>query len=482
MTPASWFIGLSLVGAMPPPESVADAVTLRDGSVVLGAMVEPESRGPVVMIVRRAWAEAKLPGRAKAWGAEADRHVDQALSERRERLLVWKRYRKIPPTPPDPGIDPVADWIEAGLAKTAGPRVAGEWPLMMIHLDRAEVASSIRKPEASNRLLRYGWMSRLSEVETMEPKFLVEALEDRGFLTDTDRNVELESLVEPHPVPETRWFERRAATELSLYSHRRLLRYRNFLADSIFQTENVAPSMNDAMRAVMFREMRGLPMVDTIPSRLKYLAGTGQCGTEELRLELTHDLSAVRVESSIWARGADDQWSEIVHRADVVRVADIPAELPGQADPPSKGDLDLEVFEVIAFRTLPAESQRHRPRLKSAARKALNLAHVALGREIANPGPFRPVALTLQSRKGHSKVGIEASSRALISVSTDCGGAGSPSLGPYVASARRHCNAIGRVRSGKKYRKTAAPPRRSPTPSDARSHGRLSSPAAARRS
>src|SRR4051794_14665500 len=95
---ASWTCTVGLVlltaaGPPPVPESAADAVTLRDGSVVLGQVIEPAPRGALALLVRRAWAEEKLPEFVKRWQDAEAPSLRQAVRQRRERLLAWRRDR-----------------------------------------------------------------------------------------------------------------------------------------------------------------------------------------------------------------------------------------------------------------------------------------------------------------------------------------------------------------------------------------------------
>src|SRR3954454_23439784 len=85
---------LALAVLAAPPASAADAVTLRDGKVVLGQVVEPAPRGKFLVIVRRAWAEKNLPEKFKVWEAAEATSVKKAKAERIARLEAWKRDRQ----------------------------------------------------------------------------------------------------------------------------------------------------------------------------------------------------------------------------------------------------------------------------------------------------------------------------------------------------------------------------------------------------
>ena len=74
-----------------PPNSAADVVTLRDGSVILGQVVDQAPKGKVSLVVRRAWAEKSLPQKFKAWKAAEGGAVQKGKADRLRRLEEWKR-------------------------------------------------------------------------------------------------------------------------------------------------------------------------------------------------------------------------------------------------------------------------------------------------------------------------------------------------------------------------------------------------------
>ena len=61
------FVGAIVLGQA--RDGASDAVTLRDGTVILGQVVEPSPRGKLTMVVRRGWAEKAQPQRFKTWQA-----------------------------------------------------------------------------------------------------------------------------------------------------------------------------------------------------------------------------------------------------------------------------------------------------------------------------------------------------------------------------------------------------------------------------
>src|SRR3954469_15290098 len=92
-------LGLSLVGADGPRgaglETVADRITLRDGSVVLGLVTSATAgpRGTVEFLVRRDWAEKNLKDHLGRWDRSIAAATRRAAEQRRERLADWRRER-----------------------------------------------------------------------------------------------------------------------------------------------------------------------------------------------------------------------------------------------------------------------------------------------------------------------------------------------------------------------------------------------------
>src|SRR5437764_7511874 len=114
---ASWLLAVSfaLLGAdpSPAPETSADAVTLRDGTVVLGQVADPAPRGTLAILVRRQWAEEAVPEWARRWREAELPALRQARRQFRERLGAWRRERGAGPAG---GNDPIAGWIGRELA------------------------------------------------------------------------------------------------------------------------------------------------------------------------------------------------------------------------------------------------------------------------------------------------------------------------------------------------------------------------------
>src|SRR4051794_41041814 len=92
MAGIAWIVGLASI-AQAPPAGAADALTFRDSKVLLGQVLDSDRRGPLLVLVRRAWAEAHLPDRAAGWQKAEASLVQRPLAQRRERLAAWRRDR-----------------------------------------------------------------------------------------------------------------------------------------------------------------------------------------------------------------------------------------------------------------------------------------------------------------------------------------------------------------------------------------------------
>src|ERR1700730_13405076 len=105
---ASLIVAATLLAlATPASNTAADAVTLKDGQAALGRLVEPAPRGKVVLVVRRAWAEAHVPDWAKRGEPAETAWVKRARHERRERLVAWRTER----APQAPRGDSIGTWL-----------------------------------------------------------------------------------------------------------------------------------------------------------------------------------------------------------------------------------------------------------------------------------------------------------------------------------------------------------------------------------
>src|SRR3954454_7861655 len=106
-------VALTVGGDSPPSETAADEITLRDGKVLLGQVVEPAPRGTLSVVVRRSWAESELPDWYARWKNAEAPSIRRARSQRLERLTTWRRNR----APFVNADDPILAWIDRETAQ-----------------------------------------------------------------------------------------------------------------------------------------------------------------------------------------------------------------------------------------------------------------------------------------------------------------------------------------------------------------------------
>jgi hypothetical protein len=379
MIAAGWMIGLAVLGQAPPTpnRSSADAVTLRDGKVVLGQLLDSDRRAPLVMVVRRAWAEANLPDKSSAWEKAEAPTTRKAEAQRRERLLAWKQERK----PNADGGDRITPWIDRELDRLSNPNARAKSTLMVIKLGRSEVKAIDRKSRRDNRMLRLGWLANLPEVETMSLGDLAQALDGRGFSADSDTLVSVDALLPMQLETDARWLVRRAATEVVNDPGGRLLRYQGLVLPEPAAGE--APPAGASLNAALgtIKELLGEAPVDPLPGKLREMAGQGKVGVVVTRMELAPDFSSVAVETTLWAR-AGERWAAAAVRSSTVRPDDLPANAgDGLADDPQV-KAAFGVVEALGLGEVPPELKRRSLGMGAATRKALGQARGSLDQDL----------------------------------------------------------------------------------------------------
>ncbi len=366
-------IGLAVVALAPP--SAADAVTLKDGQVVLGQVVDSDRRGPLLMLVRRSWAEANLPDRAAAWRKAEEPTVRRGEAQRRDRLAAWRRDRLGNAA----AGDRILAWLDRELAR---PAEGAGTVLIGVRLGRADVKAVDRKPPASARMLRLGWLSGFEGVETMATADLAEGLEARGYARDGTAPVSIASLLPPQPSLDSAWRTRRAATEVANDPGGRFLLYRGAILPEPPPGE--APPAGAALEAAAssLKELLGEAPVDPLPAKLRELAGRGRAGAIVTRLDMAPDFATVQVHAALWVREGNGQWTTALLRSSTVR----PDDLPANAGAPIADDPQVRaafgVIEALGLGEVPADLKRRSLAVGAATRAALGRARQALDLEL----------------------------------------------------------------------------------------------------
>jgi hypothetical protein len=332
-----------------------------------------------VIHVRRAWAEANLPVRARRWEQSEGPELRKAHLTRRERLAAWRRER-VKEAGQD-GADRIGQWLDQQLDR---PDPAGEpdpprAPIMVVTLNRTEIRSIVRRPRSSARMLRQGWLSGFHDVETMKLADLKEALEGRGFATGAEEAVSIDALLPLLPEPELQWLTRRAATEVANDSGVRFIQIQNLLMPEPAPGQ---PLTIDAARAMatLVAPLLGDKPVDPLEAQLSGVAARGRVGAMVTQQEMSPALDAVAITISLWVRNGP-RWTKAGSRTASVRTD---ALRPGDADDLGR-DPQLtavfQIFESVGFGFSPDVKKRSL-NIGVATRKALGQARTAFSERL----------------------------------------------------------------------------------------------------
>jgi len=386
----SMVLGFLLVGtdgARPPaPETAADVMTLRDGSVVKGLVISVSAgpRGSAEFLVRRAWAEQALKKHLQDWDRSTAGTTRQALKERRYRLEAWRRERR-PTVGPD---DRIIKWIEPELVRLAAPGGPEPSILLKVRLPRTQIRGLERHPAPVERLLRLAWLCKLPEPESMPLADLKDALEARGYDVDAAARKQpaaLDRLLPPVPEPEINWLARRAATELAVDPDLRFIRFQ----DTIIPDAGPGQGLGGMGLSTAVSELKRLldfdqgPKTDPLTDKLRTVAARGRTGAVVTRLEIQPDLSNVTVESSLWVREGQ-RWIVFGSRNGTVRPDDLERDAGKNLaeDPQVKGA--FQVAEMLGLGAIPADVKERSLRIGAATERALGLARSAFNQDLDN--------------------------------------------------------------------------------------------------
>lgn len=368
-------VGLGLLLAAKPaapavPETAADAVTLRDGAVVLGLLAEPSARGPTTIQVRRAWAESQLPEWAKRWSDAERPEQTRARKQRRDRLASWKRERGEEPG----GNDRISAWIERELKRLDDDKADAEKSaVMVVKLNRTDVKSIVRGSKSSARMLRQAWLSEFPNPETMKRDGLKSALEGRGFLVGRDEPVAIDRLLPIQPEPEALWLARRAATEVSRDAGLRFIK----LNDVLIPEPEPDQPLNANVAVAALGSLAGLlgevaPRAVSIADQLRPVADRGRVGAVVTEQKIGDNLEGAEVAMTLWVRNGT-RWTPHGSQSSRVRVADLNRnEAEAIGDDPRARTV-LQVFSMIGAGP-NAEQKQAALNVAAAVRKALRNA------------------------------------------------------------------------------------------------------------
>jgi hypothetical protein len=367
-----------------PAQTAADHITLRDGSIVKGLVLSATSgpRGSVEFVVRRAWAEKALEKHLATWDRSAAAARRLAVQQRSRRLEAWRRDRAGNAGPDDR----IIPWINRELARLRAPGETESSPLLTVRLPRTGVQLLERRPATVERLLRLAWLSELPDPESMSVDELKNSLETRGYALDAIAKkppAALDRLLPLAPEAERHWLARRAATELTVDSDLRFVRFQDTVLPD---TGSGMPAANAGLTTAVSELKRLLdldpgPKTDPMSDKLRSVAARGRVGAAVTRLEIQPDMSAVTVETALWVRD-NQRWLVFGSRTASVR----PDELDNDAgndladDPQVKSA--FQIIEQLGFGAAAADLKQSSLRIGAATRKALSTARATFNQDL----------------------------------------------------------------------------------------------------
>ena len=370
------------VKAKPKPavrdEAAADAIVLRDGKTLLGQILTPSPPGSMLLIVRRAWAEANLPEWYVRWEPADRATTSKATRQNRDRLATWRRERMSMPG----SNDRITTWLDRELAKPAGqvePSV-----LMVVKLSRPDVKSIKRRSQSSMRALPLGWTLGFADVETMPLDDLKQAIAGRGLSVAGDAPIALDDLLPPRLQTDEQWLLRRAATEVLNDDGVRFVRYGSTVIAESSPGQPADPSTAAALVGDAVKELLGEAPVDPLPAKLRAVGARGKVGALVTRLDIAGDLESVRVESALYVRDPNGRWTQAATRSGIVRTGDVPqAEAKAVGDDPQVQSA-FGLIDMLGLGGATADMKQKSLAVGATTKRALGLARVALYRDLSN--------------------------------------------------------------------------------------------------
>jgi hypothetical protein len=370
-------------------KSVADRVVLRDKKELLGQVDDSIPGTALTFIARRELVRATLPDRAQGWEDAERQATAAALRQRREWLAGWRHER---PPGPAPG-DRITAWLDRELSAPAGS--VASWPLIALHLRRDDVSAVERRGDAAARALRQAWLLGLPDPETTSPARLTDAIAGRGRAPDGDDPIAIDRLLPPALETADRWLLRRAATEVLHDEGLRFIRFGNTVLPEPLPGQPIDPSAGVALVEGTIRDVLGVGVGDSLPSRLRDAADRGRVGVMVTSIAIGPDLGSVSAESTLYYRRGGDWWRGI-WRSEGLKVGSVPPLVVSivAGDPQVKAVMDL-IDAVGAGFVSPAMKERGLVvgttvgGAVALARTALVRSLMGIGFDVEGKGPDR---------------------------------------------------------------------------------------------
>ncbi|WZO96236.1 hypothetical protein EP7_003225 [Isosphaeraceae bacterium EP7] len=365
---ALMLLAISTLGAAP----AADQVTLRDGVVVPGVIIQVSPRGGPTLIVERGWAKANAPKWLEGWERAEAPSTLAASKQRRKRLDDWAAERHSAGAD-----DAISNWIEAQRARADNS--AAQSPLLVARILRGDIRTIARAPIASTRLLKLAWSSGIHDAASLDADQLKQALEGRGVSATRMAEPNLSALLPPQTESDAEWLARRAATEVANDDGLRYLRHGEILLPEPAAGEMPSPleglsSVTGALKSLL----SDVAPVDPLPAKLREAEARGRVGVLVTKLDVAPDNSGVQVQATLWARLGPENWHQVATRQASGR--------PGAGGAGDGADLLADpqvkavfgIVESLNLGGIPDELKRTSLGIGAATRQALGSARAEI--------------------------------------------------------------------------------------------------------
>ncbi len=371
-----------------PSKTAAEVVTLRDGTTILGQIVEtpPPKKGhanatqPILMVVRRAWGEVHQKERLSSWERSDAQKLRQVEKQRKERLVRWRRERSAVVAEDQRQADRILTWIDSQLDGLGDPGRSDQSTLLIARIPRGDVRSLEHKPAASTRLLALAWRCRLPEPETLPVDQLRESIEGRGFVVDTSRPISIDDLLPRGVESDTRWLARRAATEVAVDPGLRFLRYQ----DLILPDSKEPQSFDQLALGNGLSELKKLldpdsdtSRVDPLVERLEKIEANGRVGAVVTSLKIPPDLGSASVEITLWVRFGPRKWFPVDTQKGTVRADDLGPDAGKELEDDPQIQSAFRFAEGLGLGQAIQDLKSKSLRIGAATQKALGIARSA---------------------------------------------------------------------------------------------------------
>jgi hypothetical protein len=298
-------------------KSVADRIVLRDGKELFGQVDDSSPDAVLTILARREMVRRALPDWSKKW-EDAERGMTAAaLSQRRDRLAIWRRER---PTEPAPN-DRITAWLDRELSESPGSVAPS--PLIAIRLGRSDVSAVERRSQSAAQALKSAWLLGLAEPELTPPARLKDLIAGRGVILEGDESIGLDRLLPPVLEPEDRWLLRRAATEVLHDENLRYIRFGNSVLPEPVPGQPLDPGTAATLVEGTIRDVLGVGGGDPLPLRLRAVAARDRVGLVVTSIEIAPDLGSAAAESTLYYRRGSD-WGRGIWRSQRLEVGAVP--------------------------------------------------------------------------------------------------------------------------------------------------------------